>query len=86
MIHVEVKTIHWSGVQCSNKHCKRLPEYIHWTNSNYMQAGGGYRQDWYIKPGTIVAWVGHTIYCRSCIDEAYQHIKSKLDSKLWVFE
>jgi len=88
MIHVEVKTIHWNGVQCSNEHCKRLPEYIHYTNSNYMQAGGGFRQDWFIKPGTIVAWVGNgadNIYCRDCIDQVYQLLKSKLDSKLWVF-
>lgn len=39
----------------------------------------------YIKKGTIFAWIGNEVYCRDCIDQVYQRIRLKLDSKLWAF-
>jgi hypothetical protein len=84
-MHVEVKKIHWNGCQCSNENCKQLPQYIHYVEGPYHHS----KMDWYIKPDTIVAFVGsgpHSIYCRDCIDELYLMLKSKLDSKLWSFQ
>lgn len=67
-------------LECSNPDCLHLSEY-------HEQVG----YNWKIKKGTMVAWVwleeveGADVYCRACIDEIYQYIKTKLDTKLWAF-
>jgi hypothetical protein len=65
--------------RCCNTNCQRSSEY-HYTileNSHW------------IKQGTVCARIQIEnrveYYCRDCIDEIYNLIKSKLDSKLWIF-
>lgn len=82
MIKIEVCKLDATGIKCSNPKCKHSPEYHnHILGNNY-----------HIKPDTAVVyiWVGdymsiYEVYCRDCIDEIYQMIKSKLDTKLWPF-
>jgi hypothetical protein len=81
MINISTYEVWESGIKCNNTNCKHLPEYTdHIIGNNY-----------FLKVGTICArWQitttgnGET-YCRGCIDEIYQLIKSKLDTKLWAF-
>ena len=78
----EVKTfkLEMSGVECGCSTCKRLPEY------HFNLIGHVY----HIKQDTICASICidgfKIIVCRGCIDEVYQYIKSKLDTKLWMFQ
>ena len=79
MLNIVIKRLDQTGVHCANKNCKRLPEYL----INIL--GSVY----YIKVDTTVAWVSlngtHDCYCRDCIDDLYQYVKTKLDAKLWAF-
>lgn len=68
-----------SGVHCSNINCKKLPAHtINILGSVY-----------YIRIDTTVAVISlggkEEYYCRGCIDEIYEMVKSKLDPKLWAF-
>jgi len=86
MIKIDVRKLDATGIKCSNPNCRHLPEYHnHILGDNY-----------HIKPDTTVAiieagiqfslFLHHKdIYCRDCIDEVYQMIKSNLDTKLWPF-
>lgn len=84
MIKIEVFKVDISRMQCDNVNCKRLPEYFDQILNSF-----------FLKRGTICASItietnigeyGRQYYCRDCIDEIYQKIKSKLDSKLWIFQ
>jgi hypothetical protein len=83
MIRVEIKTISdYAMWACHNEQCKKLPQYILYLRRQSLWEG----DRWFIKQGTTAAFIGHYVYCRDCIDEVYHLMKSKLDSKLWVFE
>jgi hypothetical protein len=84
MINISTYEVQESGIRCHNINCKNLPEYTDLIiNGNY-----------FLKQGTICAEIAiqrtpnvyfYDTYCRGCIDEIYQLIKSKLDTKLWAF-
>ena len=80
MINIELQKMNRTGIHCANKNCKHLPEHM----VNIL--GSVY----YIRVDTTVALIsvsGYTeYYCRGCIDEEYQLLKSKLDVKLWSFQ
>jgi hypothetical protein len=85
LINIELQKMNITGTHCANKNCKRLPEYM----VNIL--GSVY----YIRVDTTVAVISmgssnHGLivdyYCRGCIDEVYQLLKSKLDVKLWSFQ
>ena len=79
MIDIEIRKCQSSGIMCDNPKCKRLPENFDRVLSSF-----------FIKEGVIYAAfffsTGVDYYCRSCIDDVYQMIKSKMNSKLWVFQ
>lgn len=79
MIDIQIHRLQSTGIHCTNKECKRNPNYM----INILGSV------WYIKVDTPVAIVmmGGTAeyYCRDCIDWLYQYLKTKLDSKLWAF-
>lgn len=83
MLEVEIIKMHESGWSCANPTCPRDPEYVNTILTTH-----------HIKTGTICAmirigkrWDTKTVfYCRSCIDDVYKMIKSKLDTKLWSFQ
>lgn len=78
MISLEVEVCDGFFI-CGNENCKRSTQY------NYCVFGTTH----YIKQGTICASIqvnnSREYYCRDCIGEIYNLIKSKLDSKLWAF-
>lgn len=84
MIDIEIKIQDLSGFTCDNKDCKHNPEY----SDNIIG------DVFYIKKNTVVAIISlsdyengpYNLYCRDCIDDVYNQIKSKLDSKLWAFQ
>ena len=65
--------------RCGNTNCQHSEKYHYVIMQN---------SHW-IKQGTICARIkidnSIEYYCRDCIDEIYNLIKSKLDSKLWIF-
>ena len=79
MLHIQLEKLDITGLHCANFNCKKDPKYL----INILG------DVWYIKTDTTVAVIslsGKTeYYCRGCIDELFQMIKTKLDSKLWVF-
>ena len=89
MIDIKIFTVNETqSFKCVNEYCKRLPKYIV-SHITYFP----YKENLFIKPGTIAAQIklhkygtNSAIYCRACIDQAYQLIKSKLDTKLWIFK
>ena len=68
-----------TGIHCANLNCEKLPQHV----INIL--GSVY----YIKVDTTVASVemkGEVeYYCRGCIDQLYNMLKSKLDPKFWAF-
>lgn len=79
MLDINLYKLQYTGIRCSNKDCKKLPESV----INIL--GSVY----YIKIDTVVADIGirgtNEIYCHDCIPEVYKYIKSKLDPKFWAF-
>jgi len=80
MLNIELQKMSRTGFHCANKKCKRLPEHtVNILGSVY-----------YIRVDTTVALITmgeyFEYYCRGCIDEVYQLLKSKLDVKLWSFQ
>jgi hypothetical protein len=79
MIDIQIFKMERTGHHCANRNCKNNPEHM----VNILGSV------WYIKVDTTVATIsvgGRTeYYCRGCIDEVYQLMKQKLDSKLWAF-
>lgn len=79
MLHVQLHKLETPGVHCANPECKKDPK-------NMINILGSV---WHIKVDTTVAVVTlggkYENYCRGCIPELYQMVKSKLDPKLWAF-
>lgn len=79
MLDVQVYKLETTGVHCANPDCKKDPKHM-------INIIG---RVWHIKTDTTVASItlkgNHETYCRGCIPEVYQMIKSKLDPKLWAF-
>ena len=79
MLHIRLEKLQYTGVHCACHACKKDPKYL----INILG------DVWYIKVDTTVAVVSmggkEEIYCRGCIDELYQMIRTKLDPKLWAF-
>jgi hypothetical protein len=92
MINVQiVKVDSWqASFECANPNCQHLPEYIEYIPRQSLWVGEKY----YLKAGTTCAVISlsgfhidtNEYYCRGCIDEVYQMIKSKMDTKLWAFQ
>lgn len=79
MIKIWIEKMHNNSWQCAGAECQHLPEYFDKVLRTY-----------YIKEDSVVAWMQLDgplkAYCRPCIDQVYQYIKSKMDSKLWAFQ
>lgn len=79
MLHVQLHKLEMSGIHCANPECKKDPKHL----VNILG------HVWHIKVDTTVAIVSlqgkQETYCRGCIPELYQMLKSKLDPKLWAF-
>jgi hypothetical protein len=79
MLNVRIEKLQATGIHCANRDCKLDPKY-------HINIIGSV---WYIKVDTTIAVVSMSgkeeIYCRACIDELYQMLRTKLDSKLWAF-
>lgn len=79
MIDIDIRKCLSAGVKCDNPNCKKLPElFDRVLNTFYLKEGVTYAA---IYLGGKVDY-----YCRDCIDEVYNFIKSKMDSKLWIFK
>ena len=80
MFDIQIKKLEISGIQCYNKNCKHNPQY------NYNIIGSVF----HIKKDTIVAIVSvdnnYNVFCRDCIDDVFNLIRSKMDSQLWAFQ
>ena len=91
MLNIEITTVSIEGFECANPNCKHLPEYIEYLGDKNIEY-----HEYIIKPNTVCARItsnnaskiiGFTeFYCRDCIDDLYQMIKSKLDTNLWAFQ
>jgi len=79
MIDIQIRKLESTGRHCAGPHCKKNPKYL------FNILGHVY----HLRTDQIVAQIvaGGTVeyYCRDCIDDLYAYIKSKLDSKLWIF-
>ena len=91
MITISIRKMHTNQLFCDNDNCKHLPEYTDYHKSWFANAPG---PQWTIKEGSICAMVGMkgswvssaNYYCRDCIDDIYQLIKSQMDTNLWAFK
>jgi hypothetical protein len=79
MLRIQLEKLQRTGLKCAHPECKRNPKY-------HINILGDV---WYIKVDTTVAVVSmggkEEIYCRACIDELYQMVRTKLDAKIWAF-
>ena len=79
MLHIHLERLQVTGLHCANHSCKKDAKHL----INILG------DVWYIKIETTVAVVSmggkEEYYCRGCIDDLYQMIKTKLDPKLWAF-
>jgi len=71
--------------KCRGTDCSKNPEYISedgrmvkGTTCAVIAIGGD-------ASGSFASSVFYFYYCRECLDKVYVEVKSKLDSKLWVF-
>ena len=66
--------------KCRGFDCNQLPEHI---NPN-----GRIIKGTLVAKITVNSSVGYSepIYCRDCIDQIYQTVREKLNSKIWIFE
>lgn len=80
MLHIDIRKVGYSGMKCDNYHCSHDPELFDKViNTHFMKEGTIYARI-FLASGNV------DYYCRNCIDQVYQNIKSKLDTKLWVFQ
>lgn len=79
MLFIRLERLQTTGIKCAHHECKKDPKY-------HINILGSV---WYIRVDTPVAFVSlggkEEIYCRACIDELYNMIRTKLDVKLWAF-
>jgi hypothetical protein len=79
MLHVRIERLQATGIRCAHFDCKKDSRY-------HINIIGNV---FYIKVDTAVAVLSmggkEEIYCRACIDELYQMLRTKLDAKLWAF-
>jgi hypothetical protein len=79
MLYIRLHKLEMSGIHCAHPDCKKDPKHL----INILGSV------WHIKVDTTVAIVSlggkEETYCRGCIPELYQMVKSKLDPKLWAF-
>lgn len=80
MLNIVLHKMDRTGVHCAHPECKKNPKYM----VNILGSV------WYIRVDTTVAvvTVGGSraeYYCRECIDELFNEVRTKLDSKLWAF-
>jgi hypothetical protein len=79
MLKVYLEKLQASGIHCANPDCKKDPKYL----VNILG------HVWHVKVDTTIAVVSlggkEEYYCRGCIYELYQMLKTKLDPKLWAF-
>lgn len=79
MLKIDLIKMEMTGIRCAGINCKKLPEHM----INIL--GSVY----YIKADTTAVRVSlngrEEYYCRGCIDDLYNMMKSKLDPKLWAF-
>jgi hypothetical protein len=80
MIDIQIIKLDESGHKCDGLNYKKNPEYF------YCILGSIY----HLRTGSTVAEIvlnnsDYEYYCRDCIDDLYVYIKSRLDTKLWIF-
>ena len=77
---MKIEIIKSSGtMKCRHADCEEKPEFI---------------KNGRIIKGTVCAEVivrcasggAQAFYCRDCLDKVYLHMKTSLDSKLWIFK